>query len=468
MAEQTAAMQAEKKQFYRDVIALVLPMAAQNLINVAVTSADVVMLGRVGETVLSASSLAGQVQFIMSLIFFGLTSGAAVLTAQYWGKGDARTIEKVLGITLRLSLGVAAVFTAAVWLFPYRIMGLFTPEAKVIEHGVQYLKIVGASYLLMSVTMIYLNVMRSVERVVISTVVYLVSLLTNIAVNAVLIFGMFGFPKLGIRGAAIGTVIARTVELVIVLCYAKFVNRDVRLRFRNLFVRDKLLQADFFRYSIPVTLNELMWGLGSSMNTLIIGHLGSSAVAANSVAQVTRQLATVIAFGIANATAIMIGKTIGAGDNEKAERYAKRFVRLTWITGGIGAVVILLIGPIASATMALSDTAKGYLTIMMLVMSYFSLFQSYNSTMVVGIYRAGGDTKFGLFLDVATMWGCSILLGALAAFVFKFPVPAVYILLMSDEIIKLPFTTRRYRSKVWLRNVTREEFSSPNSPEAVQ
>ncbi len=456
-------MHTEKKQFYRDVFALVLPMAAQNLINVAVTSADVVMLGRVGETVLSASSLAGQVQFIMTLIFFGLTSGAAVLTAQYWGKGDTGTIEKVLGITLRLSLGVALLFTAAVQLFPYQIMGLFTPEPEVIEYGVQYLQIVSISYLLMSVTMIYLNIMRSVERVIISTAVYLISLLTNICINAVLIFGMFGFPKLGIRGAAIGTVVARGVELIIVLCYAKFINKDVRLRFRHLFVRDKILQSDFFRYSIPVTLNELMWGLGSSMNTLIIGHLGSSAVAANSVAQVTRQLATVIAFGIANAAAIMIGKTIGSGDNEKAQRYAKRFVRLTWITGGIGSVVILLIGPIASAALALSDTAKAYLTLMMFVMSYFSLFQSYNSTMVVGIYRAGGDTKFGLFLDVATMWGCSILFGALAAFVFHLPVPVVYIILMSDEIIKLPFTTHRYRSKVWLRNVTRETFSQPDS-----
>lgn len=459
MTQEISAMHAEKKQFYRDVFALVLPMAAQNLINVAVTSADVVMLGKVGETVLSASSLAGQVQFIMTLIFFGLTSGAAVLTAQYWGKGDTRTIEKVLGITLRLSLSVALIFTVAVWLFPYQIMGLFTPEPEVIEYGVQYLQIVSISYLLMSVTMIYLNVMRSVERVVISTVVYLVSLLTNICINAALIFGMFGFPKLGIRGAAIGTVIARMVELIIVLCYAKFMNKDVKLRFSNLFVRDKLLQADFFRYSIPVTLNELMWGLGCSMNTLIIGHLGSSAVAANSVAQVTRQLATVIAFGIANATAIMIGKTIGSGDNEKAWRFSKRFIRLTLLTGGIGSIIILLIAPIASATLALSDTAKGYLTVMMIVMSYFSLFQSYNSTMVVGIYRAGGDTKFGLCLDVATMWGCSILLGAVAAFVFKFPVPIVYVILMSDEIIKLPFTRHRYRSKVWLRNVTREELS---------
>ena len=175
MTQEISAMHAAKKQFYRDVFALVLPMAAQNLINVAVTSADVVMLGKVGETVLSASSFAGQVQFIMTLIFFGLTSGAAVLTAQYWGKGDTRTIEKVLGITLRLSLSVALIFTVAVWLFPYQIMGLFTPEPEVIEYGVQYLQIVSISYLLMSVTMIYLNVMRSVERVVISTVVYLVS-----------------------------------------------------------------------------------------------------------------------------------------------------------------------------------------------------------------------------------------------------------------------------------------------------
>ena len=349
MAEMALGSKEERRFFYKSVFSLVLPMALQNLINVAVTSADVLMLGSVGEIVLSASSLAGQVQFVMTLIFFGLTSGAAVLTAQYWGKGDTKTIEKVIGIAMRFSVLVALLFTVVVELFPAQVMSLFTAEQPVIDEGVKYLQIVAISYLLTSVTMVYLNIMRSVERVVISTVVYLCSLVCNVLINSVLIFGLLGFPKLGIQGAAIGTVTARVLEFTITLIYSRRKSNPVRLRFRSLFVHNKLLVRDFLRFSIPVTLNELMWGLGVSMNSVIIGHLGSSVVAANSVAQVTRQLATVVAFGIANATAILIGKAIGGNLYDKARLYAKRFVRLTLIFGGIGAVVVLGVAPIALA-----------------------------------------------------------------------------------------------------------------------
>lgn len=444
----------ETRSFYKSVFLLVIPMALQNLINVAVTSADVVMLGKVGETVLSASSLAGQINFILTLFLFGLTSGAAVLTAQYWGKKDTRTIEKVIGIALRFSLIMAALVTVLVQACPELVMRIFTSEQPVIDEGVKYLRIVSISYLFMAVTLIYLNIMRSVERVIISTVVFLISLITNIAVNAVLIFGMFGAPKLGIVGAAIGTVIARGVELIIVLVYARR-NQEVRFRFSDLFVRDPLLFRDFLRYSIPVTANELMWGAGISMNSVVIGHLGSAAVAANSVAQVTRQLATVVAFGIANAAAIMIGKAIGQDDKERARDYGRRFVGLTIAAGLVGSAVILIVRPIVMSVMNLTPIARDYLSVLMFIMSYYVLTQAYNTTMVVGIFRAGGDTKFGLFLDVATMWGGSILLGAVCAFVLHWSIPAVYVVLMCDEVIKVPFTTWRYKSMQWLRNVTR-------------
>lgn len=456
VAELVLNSKEERRSFYRSVFSLVLPMALQNLINVAVTSTDVIMLGSVGETVLSACSLAGQVQFIMTLIFFGLTSGAAVLTAQYWGKGDTNTIEKTIGIAMRISLLVAIFFTTVVMLFPAQVMSIFTPETPVIEEGVTYLRIVSLSYILTSITIVYLNIMRSVERVVISTIVFLCSFVCNIIINSLLIFGLFGLPKLGIAGAAIGTVVARALELTITLIYSRRKANPVRLRFSYLFVRNKLLFRDFFKFSIPVTLNELMWGLGVSMNSVVIGHLGSTVVAANSVAQVTRQLATVVAFGLANATAIMIGKAIGGNFYDRAEAYAKRFVKLTLVAGAVGAVVVLLVGPIASATLNLSDEAKGYLSIMMLVMSYFVIGQAFNTTMIVGVFRAGGDTKFGLFLDVATMWGGSILMGALCAFVFHWSVPWVYVVLMSDEILKLPFSAWRYKTKKWLKNVTRD------------
>lgn len=448
-------LHAESRIFYRSVLALVLPMAAQNLINVGISSLDVIMLGRVGETVLSASSLANQIQFIMTMIFFGVTSGACVLTAQYWGKGETRVIEKVMGIALRISLITGVLFALAALLLPRQLMSLFTTELPVIEEGVKYLRTIAPAYLFMSITSIYLNIMRSVERVIISTVVYSVSLAVNGVLNSIFIFGLLGCPAMGITGAALGTTVARAVELVIVLLYAFRPGQPVRLRFSDIFVRDPLLLRDFLRYSIPVTLNEMMWGGGVSMITAVIGHMGSAAVAANSVAQVTRQLATVVAFGISNATAIMIGKAIGEGNERRAEDYGRRFVRLTVLVGVCAAGVVLLVSPIAKATMTLTPQAQEYLTFMMLVMSYFVIGQAFNTTMVVGVFRAGGDTKFGLIEDVLTMWGISILVGALGAFVFHWPVQLVYVALMSDELIKIPINIWRYRTKIWLRNVTR-------------
>ena len=432
-------------------------MAIQNLINVGVTAVDVMMLGRVGEKVLSGSSLAGQIQFIMMLIFFGITSGATVLTAQYWGKKDIRTIEKILGMGLTISLAIAVIFMTLALTIPGPLMRIFTSDPEVIGEGVKYLRIVGISYLFIAVTQVYLNIMRSIERVVIATFVYLISLIVNAVINAILIFGLLGFPALGIQGAAIGTLCARMTETLIVLIYAHFMNRDVKIRPRFMIQIDRVLAKDYLIYAMPVVLNEMMWGLGSTANTAVIGHLGSAAVAANSVAQVARQLATVVAFGVSNATAIYLGKTIGAKEFHLAKEYGKRFLWLSIITGAVGGGIILIAAPIANHVMTLSQEAQGYLYFMFFVMSYFTLCQAINTTLVVGVFRAGGDTRFGLILDVSTMWGCSILLGMIAAFVFHAPVQVVYILLMSDEVIKVPITVMRYRSYKWIQNVTREK-----------
>lgn len=443
------------KNFYKMVFALVVPIALQNLINVGVTSADVIMLGKVSETVLSASSLGNQVQFIMSLIFFGLTSGAAVLTAQYWGKGDTKTIEKVLGIALRFSLTVAVVFTTITFIFPKQIMMIFSSEQDVILEGIKYLRIVCFSYIFSSITMIYLNIMRSVEKVVISTVVYFISLVVNIILNYIFIFGKFGFPALGIQGAALSTVIARAIELIITGIYAHKYNDVIKFRFKNFIKLDSVLFKDFIKFSIPVTINEMMWGLGTSANAAILGQLGSQVAAASSVVQVTRQLATVVTFGVATAASIVIGKAIGEDKIKEAKIYGKKFIKISLITGLMGSIIVLIVRPIAMNNLTLSPLAVSYLSSMMFVMSYFVLCQAYNTTMIVGIFRAGGDTKFGLFIDVTTMWCCSILLSALAAFVFKWSVPIVYIILMSDEIIKVPLCTIRFKTYKWLNNITR-------------
>ena len=422
------------KLFYKSVFALVIPMALQNLINVGVTATDVIMLGKVGEKVLSGASLAGQVQFIMTLIFYGTTSGATVLTAQYWGKKDTRTIEKILGIGLRTGLTTAVVFAVAALGIPGLLMRIYTSDPVVIAEGVKYLRIVALSYIFMAVTQVYLNII----------------------INAVLIFGMFGFPKLGIAGAAIGTLCARGAETIMVLCYAFLKNKIVRIRLQDMLHIDPVLWKDFLVYALPVVLNELMWGLGSSANTAVIGHLGSAAVAANSVAQVARQLATVVAFGISNAAAIYLGKTIGEKKMEHAKAYAVRFIWLSLLLGGVGGLLILLAAPLARANLALTAQAGSYLSFMFFVMSYFTVAQAFNTTMVIGIFRSGGDTKFGMIMDVSTMWGCSILLGAAAAFIFHAGVPVVYMILMSDELIKIPITIKRYLSYKWLKDVTRE------------
>lgn len=295
------------KNFYKMAFSLVMPMALQNLINVGINSIDILFLGKVSETVLSAASLAGQLQFIMILIFFGLTSGAAVLTAQYWGKGDTESIEKIMGISMKFSLIISIIFTAAAMIFPSQVMRIFTSEAPVIAEGVKYLRIIALSYIFMAITMIYLNIMRSVEQVVVSTVTYLISFVVNIAIALITIFGMFGVPKMGIQGAAFATLASRVAGFICVYIYAKKYNNVINFRLSSLLVHDKLLFRDFLVYSIPVTLNELMWGTGVAINSVVIGHLGSSVVSANSVAQITRQLATVIAFGIANATAVVVG-----------------------------------------------------------------------------------------------------------------------------------------------------------------
>ena len=442
--------------FYRTVIALVVPMALQNLINVGVTAADVIMLGAVGEDALSGASLAGQVQYIMTLFLFGLTSGATVLTAQYWGKGDKDAIEKILGIAVKTAVFVTALFTAAALVVPGLLLRIFTSDPVVIAEGIKYLRIVAFTYIMIGITQAYLYIMRSVERVIVATVVYLLSLICNIIMNSIFIFGLFGLPAMGVSGAALGTLCARILEVVLVAGYARFLNKDIKLRLRYVLHTDKVLFGDFMKYALPVVINEVMWGLGTAANTAILGHMGSPVVAANSVAQVARQLATVVSFGLSSAAAIYLGKTIGEKRMEHARAYAKRFIGLSLIMGVLGGVVILIASPVASAFLSLSAEAKDYLRIMFFVMSYFVVGQAFNTTMVVGIFRSGGDTRFGLILDVSTMWCCSILLGFLAAFVFKLSVPVVYMILMSDEIIKIPITFWRYRSCKWLRDVTRD------------
>ena len=446
----------EKRQFYKMVFALVLPIALQNLINVGVTAADVIMLGMVGETALSAGSLANQVSFILNLLMFGMSSGAAVLTAQYWGKKDTATIEKVLGISMRLAIVAGLVFMAAALLIPRQLMLIFTQEEEIIAAGIPYLRIVAFSYLLMAVTMTYLNLMRSVERVLIGMITYAVSLGVNVVLNAIFIFGLFGCPAMGTAGAALGTTLARVTEFIIILIYNKKFNDILNIRLNLLAVKDRQLTRDFIRYASPVIMNELAWGCGRAMLSAMMGHLGSAAVAAHSVTQTSRQLAMVVSMGLAGAAAIVLGKTIGEGNEKLARIQAGRFVKMAAILGVAGSLFILaIVRPAVLHFMVMTPQASRYLGYMMFILAYFCFFQSLGTIFIVGIFRAGGDTRVGLALDLTGLWGCAVFLGSIAAFLLKWPVPAVYVVISFDEIVKLPFSVKRYLSGKWLKNITR-------------
>lgn len=448
-------MTAEAKNFYRKVAALVLPIALQNLINVGISSIDVIMLGKVGEKVLSGASLGSQIQFVMSLFLFGVTSGASVLMAQYWGKRELRAIETVFGIAVKWAVAVSICFTAAALIVPGLLMSLFTNDPEVRVQGIIYLRIVGLSYLFNALTMVYLNSMRNMERVLIASVVYLTSMCTNIVVNALLIFGIGPFPVMGIAGAAIGTVISRVVEFLIVIFYDRRINEVFHFHMEFLRRKDPALSQDFRKMSLPVVANELMWGLGMSTMAAIMGHMGSAATAANSVAQVGRNLATVVAFGVASAASIMIGKSIGEGRQEQARKNGRRFAVLSVVAGILGGLLILAVRPVVIDALELTDDARKILSVMLIIMSYYVVAQAYNTTLVVGIFRGGGDTRFGFFFDVIFMWGIAILGGAVASFVMDASVFVVIFILLSDEIMKVPVATWRYCTYKWLNDVTR-------------
>lgn len=448
-------MNKERKEFLKSAALLVVPVAMQNLITTAINSLDVIMLGRVNEIVLAGASLGNQVYFNMSLFLFGITSGAAVLIAQYWGKKDLDSIKAIFGLGMKLGIAVSSLFALSAFFLPELLMRIFTDDPEIIRQGEIYLRIVCFSYPFTAVNMIYLNTMRSMEKVKIATLAYSVSFFVNLIANGVLIFGLLGFPALGAAGAAWGTVIARFSESLVILFYDRKINRTLKFSIKFLVSKNGLLTRDFWKYALPVIINELSWGTGISMITGILGRLGSSVVAANAVAQVARQLSMIIGFGVAAAAAIEIGKKIGEGNREGAKDLGRRYAVLSVITGFIGAAVILIALPVMLKFLVLTPDAAKYLKMMMLVMSYFVIGQSINSCFVVGIFRAGGDTRFGLFFDLTFMWGIAILGGWIAAFVFHAPVTVVYMILLSDEVLKMPVAYGRYKSYKWLKNVTR-------------
>ena len=450
----------EKSTFYPKLFSLVLPLAIQNLMSAVVSASDAIMLGFLNQDSLSAVSLATQIQFVLNLFFSALTIGTTILAAQYWGKSDIPAVEKTLGIATRFSMLISLVFFAAALGCPSLLMRIFTDEEVLIGLGVPYLRIVSFSYLLTGFSQIYLCVMKNSGRTLRSTVYSSAAMLLNLLLNAVLIFGFVGIPAMGIRGAALATLLARLVEAALVLL-ENGGNVAVRIRLSYLIQADTILQRDYIRYSTPMLLNLLAWGCGFTMFSVIMGHLGNDAVAANSVANIVKNIIACVCLGIGSGSGIMVGNELGSGDMVRARRYGDRLARLSVVSGAVTGGIILLCMPlIMRLTFTLSGTAAGYLKSMLLVCSYYIIGKSINSTVIAGIFPAGSDTRFGLICDTVTMWCVVVPAGLIAAFVLKLPVIGVYLVLNTDEIIKLPVVYWYYKKYKWLKNITRESSES--------
>ncbi len=443
--------------FYRHLFRLTLPVVVQNLLSAAVNSADVVMLNYVSQSAISAVSLASQYASILFMVYYGLGTGATMLCAQYFGKGNMRAIQVVEGIAMRFSLGLSVGFAALTLFVPGQLMRIFTSDPELIALGSEYLRVMSVTYLCWGVIEVYLSVLRSIGRVTVCMVLNIVAFTLNVVLNAVFIFGLLGAPRLGVTGVAIATAISRLVELALCVVVSAR-SRDIKLNPAYMFVKNKQLFGDFVRLSLPALGNDIVWGVGFSMYSVILGHLGSDVVAANSLVSVVRNLGTIACFALASAGGILLGQVIGENRIEDARRNASQLVRLTLITGVLGGGLILLLTPFVLRYADLSETSMGYLRVMLLLNSVYIIGPALNTTLIAGVFRAGGDSRFGLICDVLDMWVYAVPLGFIAAFALKLPVLWVYVLLCTDEFVKLPFVIRHYRSGRWLKNITREHL----------
>ena len=451
-------MNKDRFSAYRPLIRLTLPIVVQNLLSALVSSADVVMLSSVGQSAISAVSLASQYSSILFSVFYGLSSGVSILAAQYWGRKDIRAIELVEGIALRFSVATAAVFFLACQLAPGTLMLLFTSDPELIEIGIGYLRAASWSFLFWSVTEVYLAALRSVGRVTISTFLNTLALGLNIALNAVFVYGLFGAPKLGVYGVGLATSIARGVAMAASLLVS-LRSRDVKLRPRAVFERNQVLLRDFIRMAVPALGNDVSWGVAFSLYSAILGHMGSDIVSANAIVTVVRNFATVMCYALGNSALIRIGPLIGADRPEEARAEAKRYIRLTVAAGALGGLLVLACLPFAGIYASdyahLTETATGYLRVMLLINTYYVMGTAVNTLLIVGFFRAGGDSRFGFICDTIDMWCYALPLGVLAAFVLKLPPLWVYFLLCTDEFVKWPWVIGHYRKGRWVRNITK-------------
>ena len=452
-------MNSERKQLFRQLFKIVTPIAFQYLMSSLVTASDAFMLGFLDQDSLAAASLAGQIAFVFSLFFGAFVFGLTVLAAQYWGKGDVATVRKVLAITMRYTLFVGLLFTLATFFIPEKIMYFFTKDPVLIADGAKYLQTVALSYILGGFSQVYFGIMKICDKASLSSLIGSLAVVVNIILNACFIFGLGPFTKMGIAGAALATVLARVFECLFVLVMI-LMKKCISFSIKELFITlDKTLVKDYWKYTLPLLINQLGWGGGVTMYSVIMGHLGSDATAANSIASIVRSMIASLCWGIASGVGIIIGGMLGRNELDKAKKAGGIFVRFSILIGAGSGIVILILTPFILKVVTLTPQAHEYLKYMMFMAAYYIIGNSLNSTIISGIFPAGGDTRFGMICDVITLWCVVVPLGMLSAFILKLPVLVTAFILTLDEFVKLPAVYHHYMKYGWVKNITREKQS---------
>lgn len=444
-------MDERKRSLRKEIVRLALPIALQQFMTALVGACDAIMLGKLSQDAMSAVSLATQVTFVFNLFMFAFMAGENMFVAQYYGKGDYTGISEVFSLVTKICGCIAVVFLAGTLFFPEQLMRILTNEETLIVLGSEYLRVIGISYVFSGIAQIFLAIMKNCGAVNMSTLINGVMVILNIALNAVFIFGLSGFPKMGIKGAALATVLATVVQFLWSVGYVLCRIRAVKFSLRSC---EKKLFGRFWQKTVPLLINNLAWGIGFSMYSVIMGHLGTDAVAANGIANISKNLVVCFCLGLGNAGSIIVGNRLGADRLQEAKEVGETLTKTAIIAGIVSGLVLIALSPFITKMVDLTPTARGYLQKMLLISSYYIAGKSVNCMTIGGIFAAGGDSKFGMLCDSVTLWCIIVPLGCICAFILKLPVMVVYFVLNLDEIIKLPVVYKHYKKYKWIKNLT--------------
>ncbi len=444
------------KGFYKNVAKIAIPIALQGLITTGVNMMDTIMVGTVGETELSAVSLANQFINIFHIFCMGIGMGASVLVARYYGMKDNSSLKKTVTIMLRLCLLMSLLFCVATIILPKQIMMIYTTESDIINLGIRYLRWSVVTYFFLGLSVTCTIVLRNVNQVKIPRYTSIAAFFVNVGANYVFIFGKFGAPKMDVAGAALGTLIARVFEFSVICGYLVFKDKEIAYKIKDIIMPVGKLWREYIRISIPVLISDGILALGNNSVAMVIGRLGKTFVAANAVTTVTQQLSSVFTQGFSQAGAIVTGYTLGEGDRKKAHDQGYAFLGIGFVFGLFAAVVIMLIsGPMINAY-NLSEQTRAIASQLMLSISIIIVFQATNSIMTKGVLRGGGDTKMLMLTDNIFLWIASVPLGILAGLVFHFPAFWIYFFLKIDQVLKAFWCVLRLRSGKWIKKIRSE------------